>query len=55
MTASTWYPLGFWGTVQFFLFERHPRAASWRHFGWELEIELTRRSYNWWLHKREEQ
>lgn len=38
MAGHEWRPLGFRRTVHF-IFERGAIAASWRHFGWELEIE----------------
>lgn len=50
MSAHVWHPLGFRRTVRF-LFSRHPGAASWRHFGWELSIERTLGSIDFWLHR----
>ena len=38
---NEWKPMGFNRTLRFFLHDPHrQRVASWRHFGWELEIEM---------------
>lgn len=54
-TQHEWQPLGFWRTLRFFT-PGHPhrqRAATWRHFGWEFEVEILRRYYSVCLRKIE--
>lgn len=49
-----WRPLGLRGTLRFFNpLRRERRVASWRHFGWELEIEFGSGVHvDWWRQSR---
>lgn len=50
VTPHDWRPLGVIGTLRF-VFSRKPRAASWRHFGFELTVERVPDGNTAWIER----